>query len=203
MFVAVGDKRKFMLNRKFYLLIVLSFVLLSIFACQNTVTNTNQTVVNTNQTNSNTATADNIPNRKWWKESVVYQIYPRSFKDTNGDGVGDLKGVTEKLDYVKSLGVDVIWLNPIFSSPNDDNGYDVSDYQNIMKDFGTMEDFDALLKAAHDRKLKIVLDLVANHSSDEHKWFQEARKSRDNPYRNYYHWWDEEKGQTEQARQFF
>ena len=192
-----------MINQKFYIYAALIFVILTMISCQNTVNNSNQTTVNTNQTNSNSTTADNIPNRKWWKEAVVYQIYPRSFKDTNGDGVGDLKGITEKLDYVKSLGVDVIWLNPIFSSPNDDNGYDVSDYQNIMKDFGTMEDFDALLKAAHDRKLKIVLDLVANHSSDEHKWFQEARKSRDNPYRNYYHWWDEEKGKPNKRVSFF
>ena len=192
-----------MTHQKFYIYAALIFVILTMISCQNTVNNSDQTTVNTNQTNSNTATADNIPNRKWWKESVVYQIYPRSFKDTNGDGVGDLKGITEKLDYVKSLGVDVIWLNPIFSSPNDDNGYDVSDYQNIMKDFGTMEDFDALLKAAHDRKLKIVLDLVANHSSDEHKWFQESRKSRDNPYRNYYHWWDEEKGKPNKRVSFF
>ncbi len=176
---------------------------MTMISCQNTVTNTNQTTVNANQTNSNSTTADNIPNRKWWKEAVVYQIYPRSFKDTNGDGIGDLKGITEKLDYVKSLGVDVIWLNPIFSSPNDDNGYDVSDYSNIMTDFGTMADFDEMLKAAHDRKLKIVLDLVANHSCDEHKWFQESRKSRDNPYRNYYHWWDEEKGKPNKRVSFF
>jgi oligo-1,6-glucosidase len=176
---------------------------MTMISCQDTVTNTNQTTVNANQTNSNSTTADNIPNRKWWKEAVVYQIYPRSFKDTNGDGIGDLKGITEKLDYVKSLGVDVIWLNPIFSSPNDDNGYDVSDYSNIMTDFGTMADFDEMLKAAHDRKLKIVLDLVANHSSDEHKWFQESRKSRDNPYRDYYHWWNEEKGKPNKRVSFF
>ena len=188
------------MNRKLYICAFLSLIILTFSACQNTTTNTNQTAVNTNQIS--TASTD-IPNRKWWKEAVVYQIYPRSFKDTNGDGVGDLKGIAEKLDYVKSLGVDVIWLNPIFSSPNDDNGYDVSDYQNIMKDFGTMEDFDALLKAAHDRKLKIVLDLVANHSSDEHKWFQEAKKSRDNPYRDYYHWWDEEKGKPNKRVSFF
>ena len=132
--------------------------------------------------------------RKWWKEAVVYQIYPRSFKDTNGDGVGDLKGIISKLDYLKSLGIDVIWLNPIYGSPNADNGYDISDYQAIMKEFGTMEDFDALLKGMHERGLKLVMDLVVNHSSDEHKWFQESRKSRDNPYRDYYHWWPAEKG---------
>ena len=192
------------MSRKFYICAFASLVLSSFAACQNSVPNTNQTAVNNqNQTNSDTATADNIPNRKWWKEAVVYQIYPRSFKDTNGDGIGDLKGITEKLDYVKSLGVDVIWLNPIFSSPNDDNGYDVSDYSNIMTDFGTMADFDEMLKAAHDRKLKIVLDLVANHSSDEHKWFQESRKSRDNPYRDYYHWWNEEKGKPNKRVSFF
>ena len=132
--------------------------------------------------------------RKWWKEAVVYQIYPRSFKDTDGDGVGDLKGIISKLDYIKSLGIDIIWLNPIYGSPNADNGYDISDYQSIMKEFGTMQDFDALLKGMHERGLKLVMDLVVNHSSDEHKWFQESRKSRDNPYRDYYHWWPAEKG---------
>jgi oligo-1,6-glucosidase len=132
--------------------------------------------------------------KKWWKEAVVYQIYPRSFKDSNGDGIGDLQGIIAKLDYIKSLGVDVIWLNPIYSSPNADNGYDISDYQNIMKEFGTMQDFDALLKGLHQRGIKLVMDLVVNHSSDEHRWFQESRKSRDNPYREYYHWWPAEKG---------
>ncbi len=132
--------------------------------------------------------------RKWWKEAIVYQIYPRSFKDTNGDGVGDLKGIIQKLDYIKSLGVDVVWLNPIYGSPNADNGYDISDYKSIMKEFGTMDDFDALLKGMHERGLKLVMDLVVNHSSDEHQWFQESRKSRDNPYRDYYHWWPAEKG---------
>lgn len=144
-----------------------------------------------------------IPNRKWWKEAVVYQIYPRSFKDSNGDGIGDLKGIMTKLDYVKSLGVDVIWLNPIFSSPNDDNGYDISDYKNIMTEFGTMDDFDALLKAMHDRGLRLVLDLVVNHSSDEHEWFKQSRLSRDNPYRNYYHWWPAEKGKPAPRYSFF
>lgn len=132
--------------------------------------------------------------RKWWKEAVVYQIYPRSFKDSDGDGIGDLKGIISKLDYIKSLGIDAVWLNPIYSSPNDDNGYDVSDYRNIMKDYGTMEDFNALLKGMHDRKLKLVMDIVVNHSSDEHEWFKQSRSSRDNPYRNYYHWWNAEKG---------
>ncbi len=133
-------------------------------------------------------------NRKWWKEAIVYQIYPRSFKDNNGDGIGDLKGIISKLDYIKSLGVNVVWLNPIYSSPNDDNGYDVSDYRNIMKDFGTMADFDTLLKGMHQRGIKLVMDLVVNHSSDEHEWFKQSRSSRTNPYRNYYHWWNAERG---------
>ncbi|MBA2303527.1 MAG: alpha-glucosidase [Acidobacteria bacterium] len=141
--------------------------------------------------------------KKWWKEAVVYQIYPRSFKDSNGDGVGDLKGITSKLDYVKSLGVDVVWLNPVFTSPNDDNGYDISDYRGIMREFGTMQDFDALLQGMHDRGLKLVMDLVVNHSSDEHEWFQQSRRSRDNPYRNYYHWWPAEKGKPHPRRSFF
>ena len=132
--------------------------------------------------------------KKWWKEAVIYQIYPRSFKDSNGDGIGDLQGIISKLDYLKSLGVDAIWLSPIYESPNDDNGYDISDYRNIMKDFGTMEDFDQLLKGMHDRGIKLVMDLVFNHSSDEHFWFQESRKSRDNKYRDYYYWWPAEKG---------
>ena len=152
-------------------------------------------------TASRTAGADGT--RKWWKEAVVYQIYPRSFKDSNGDGVGDLEGITSKLDYLKSLGIDVIWLNPIFSSPNDDNGYDISDYRGIMKEFGTMSDFDALLKGMHDRGLKLVLDLVVNHSSDEHEWFKRSRSSRDDPYRNYYHWWPAEKGKPNPRRSFF
>lgn len=134
------------------------------------------------------------PDAKWWKEAVVYQIYPRSFKDTNGDGIGDLQGIISELDYIKSLGVDVIWLNPIFESPNADNGYDISNYRGIMKEFGTMEDFDTMLKGMHERGLKLLLDLVVNHSSDEHKWFQESRKSRTNPYRDYYHWWPAERG---------
>ncbi|MCB0485945.1 MAG: alpha-glucosidase, partial [Flavobacteriaceae bacterium] len=132
--------------------------------------------------------------KKWWKEAVIYQLYPRSFKDTDGDGVGDLKGIIEKLDYIKSLGVDVVWLNPIYSSPNDDNGYDISDYRNIMQEFGTLADFDTMLKGMHERGIKLVMDLVVNHSSDEHEWFKQSKSSRDNPYRNYYHWWPAEKG---------
>lgn len=125
---------------------------------------------------------------QWWKKSVVYQIYPRSFCDSNGDGIGDLKGIISKLDYLKTLGVDVLWLCPIYQSPNDDNGYDISDYQAIMKEFGTMDDFDELLAQSHTRGLRIVMDLVVNHSSDEHRWFVESRQSKDNPYRDYYIW---------------
>lgn len=135
-----------------------------------------------------------LPARKWWKEAVVYQIYPRSFMDSNGDGIGDLQGIISKLDYIKSLGVNVVWLNPIYSSPNDDNGYDVSDYRNIMKDFGTMADFDAMLKGMHERGIKLVMDLVVNHSSDEHEWFKQSRSSRTNLYRAYYHWWNADRG---------
>lgn len=126
--------------------------------------------------------------KRWWKESVVYQIYPRSFCDSNGDGIGDLNGITGKLDYLKELGIDVIWLSPVYQSPNDDNGYDISDYQAIMDEFGTMEDFDRMLEAAHERGIRILMDLVVNHTSDEHKWFIESRKSLDNPYRDYYIW---------------
>lgn len=132
--------------------------------------------------------------RKWWKEAIVYQVYPRSFKDSDGDGIGDLKGIISKLDYIKNLGVTAVWLNPIYSSPNDDNGYDVSDYRTIMQDFGTMADFDALLKGLHQRGIKLIMDLVVNHSSDEHEWFRQSRSSRTSPYRNYYHWWNAEKG---------
>ena len=127
-------------------------------------------------------------NKKWWKESVVYQIYPRSFMDSDGDGIGDIRGIMQKLDYLKELGIDVIWLSPVYQSPNDDNGYDISDYQAIMKEFGTMEDFDQMLAAAHERGIRIMMDLVVNHTSDEHRWFMESRKSRENPYRDYYIW---------------
>ena len=126
--------------------------------------------------------------KKWWKEGVVYQIYPRSFKDTTGNGLGDIYGIIEKLDYIKSLGVDIIWLCPVYESPNDDNGYDISDYKAISNDFGGSNAFDKLLKGIHQRGLKLVMDLVLNHSSDEHKWFKESRKSKDNPYRDYYFW---------------
>ena len=124
----------------------------------------------------------------WWKKAVVYQIYPRSFMDSDGDGIGDLNGIRMKLDHIRRLGADVIWLSPIYRSPNDDNGYDISDYRNIMEEFGTMESFDLLLKEAHEKGLKIVMDLVVNHTSDEHPWFKESRKSKDNPFRDYYIW---------------
>ena len=132
----------------------------------------------------------NNEKRIWWKEAVVYQIYPRSFADSNGDGIGDLNGITAHLDYLKNLGVDVIWLSPIYASPNRDNGYDISDYQAIMKEFGTMADFDRMLAGIHARGMKLVMDLVANHTSDQHTWFVESRKGRDNPFRDYYIWQD-------------
>jgi len=126
--------------------------------------------------------------QSWWKEATIYQIYPRSFNDSNGDGIGDLRGIIEKLDYLKELGVDVLWLSPFYSSPNDDNGYDISDYYGIMEEFGTMADFEEMMAEAKKRGLKIIIDLVVNHSSDEHAWFKESRKSKDNPYRDYYIW---------------
>ena len=126
--------------------------------------------------------------KAWWKEAIVYQIYPRSFCDSNGDGIGDLNGITSKLDYLKELGIDVIWLSPVYKSPNDDNGYDISDYEAIMTEFGTMDDFDKMLSEAHKRGIKIVMDLVVNHTSDEHPWFVESRSSKDNPKRDYYIW---------------
>ncbi len=132
--------------------------------------------------------------KAWWKEAVIYQIYPRSFADSNGDGIGDLNGVTEHLDYLEKLGIDVIWLSPVYKSPNDDNGYDISDYQDIMTEFGTMDDFDRMLAEAHRHHIKIVMDLVVNHTSDEHKWFIESRSSKENPYRDYYIWKDPKDG---------
>lgn len=129
-----------------------------------------------------------VQNKKWWKEAVAYQVYPRSFYDTNGDGIGDIRGVIEKLDYLKDLGIDVIWLSPVYESPNDDNGYDISDYKDIMAEFGTMDDLDELLAGAHKRGMKLIMDLVINHTSDEHEWFIESRSSKDNPYRDYYIW---------------
>ena len=128
--------------------------------------------------------------KKWWKESVVYQIYPKSFKDSNGDGVGDIRGIIQKLDYLKELGVNVLWISPMLESPQDDNGYDISDYRRIYKEYGTMEDYEELLSEAHKRDIRILMDLVVNHTSDEHNWFIESRKSKDNPYRDYYIWKD-------------
>ena len=132
--------------------------------------------------------------KAWWKEAVIYQIYPRSFADSNGDGIGDLNGITEHLPYIKKLGADVIWLSPVYKSPNDDNGYDISDYRDIMTEFGTMEDYDRMLQTAHSLGIKIVMDLVVNHTSDEHAWFVESRKSKDNPFRDYYIWKDPKDG---------
>ncbi|NJM54191.1 MAG: alpha-glucosidase [Blastocatellia bacterium] len=185
------------MNRNFCIYSILFCVLLAFSSCQ---TATKQTQTNTNQ---NTTTSNEIPGRKWWKEAVVYQIYPRSFKDSNGDGIGDLRGIIEKLDYIKSLGVDTVWLNPIYSSPNDDNGYDVSDYRNIMKDFGTMADFDELAKGLKARNIRLIMDVVVNHSSDEHEWFKQSRSSRDNPYRDYYYWWNAEKGKPPERYSLF
>ncbi len=132
--------------------------------------------------------------KKWWKEAVVYQIYPRSFNDSNNDGIGDLRGVIEKIDYLEDLGVDAVWLNPVYKSPNDDNGYDISDYRAIMDEFGTMEDLEELMEKLHERDIRIIMDLVINHTSDEHQWFEESRKSKDNPYRDYYIWKDGKNG---------
>ncbi len=166
------------------LCLALSVITLSLFSCLSS------------DKKPETANPDSTPtpDKTWWKEAVVYQIYPRSFQDSDGDGVGDLKGIISRLDYIQSLGVTAVWLNPIYSSPNDDNGYDISDYRGIMKEFGTMADFDTLLKGFHQRGIKLVMDLVVNHSSDEHEWFKQSRSSRASPYRNYYHWWNAEKG---------
>ncbi len=129
-----------------------------------------------------------MPKKTWWKEAVVYQIYPRSFQDSNGDGVGDLQGIIQRLDYIQSLGVDAVWLNPIYKSPNDDGGYDISDYYEIQPEFGSLKDFDELLSGLHTRGIKLIMDLVLNHSSDEHHWFEQSQKSKDNPHRDYYFW---------------
>lgn len=134
--------------------------------------------------------------KHWWQETVVYQIYPRSFQDSNGDGIGDIPGIISRLDYLEKLGIGAIWLSPVYASPNDDNGYDISDYQAIMKEFGTMEDMDQLIAEANKRGIKIVMDLVVNHTSDEHHWFVESRKSKDNPYRDYYIWRDPVAGEA-------
>ncbi|MEK6268305.1 MAG: alpha-glucosidase, partial [Planococcus sp. (in: firmicutes)] len=129
--------------------------------------------------------------KKWWKEAIVYQVYPRSFMDSNGDGLGDINGVTSKLDYLKDMGIDVIWICPMYKSPNDDNGYDISDYQAILEEFGTMADFERLMEEVHARGMKLIIDLVINHTSDEHPWFLESSSSRNNPKRDWYVWRDE------------
>src|SRR5262245_20386866 len=165
-----------------YLITLIAFPLI-LTACQ---TGNKTSTSEPPKLNSQRDTTANAYTRKWWKEAVVYQIYPRSFKDSNGDGIGDLKGITSQLDYIKGLGVDVIWLSPMYDSPNADNGYDIRDYRKIMTEFGTMADFDELLKAVKQRNMKMILDLVVNYSSDEHVWFLESRKSKDNPYRDYY-----------------
>src|SRR6266702_7905960 len=138
--------------------------------------------------NSSSAKLINGYEPKCWKEAVVYQVYPRSFQDSNGDGIGDLNGITKHLDYLKKLGVNVIWLSPHYDSPNADNGYDIRDYRKVMKEFGDMADFDALLAGIKQRHMRLIIDLVVNHTSDEHKWFVESRKSKDNPYRDFYIW---------------
>ena len=132
---------------------------------------------------------------RWWKRAVIYQIYPRSFADSNGDGIGDLQGIIAKLDYLEELGIDAIWLSPVCRSPQDDNGYDISDYQDIDPMFGTLDDMEALIREAEKHHIRIIMDLVLNHSSDEHRWFQEAKKSRENPYHDYYVWRDGVEGE--------
>jgi len=139
----------------------------------------------------------------WWKKAVIYQVYPRSFKDSNGDGVGDLKGVISKLDHISSLGVDVVWINPVYASPDRDNGYDISDYRAIQPKMGTMEDLQLLIRRVHRKGMRIIMDMVINHTSDEHAWFREACSGRDNPFYNYYHWWPEEKGEPPHRCGFF
>ena len=172
-----------------------ALAMVSLFACKNTNNPTEQ--------KKETPSVKTESKTDWWKEAVIYQIYPRSFKDGDGDGVGDLKGLISKLDYLKSLGIDAVWLNPVYASPNDDNGYDISDYRNIMKEFGTMADFDILLKGMHERGIKLVMDLVVNHSSDEHEWFKQSRSSRTSPYRDYYHWWNAERGKPQFRHSLF
>lgn len=141
--------------------------------------------------------------KKWWKEGILYQLYPQSFKDTDGDGFGDFQGVIEKLDYLESLGINMVWMNPFFESPLVDNGYDLSDYRAILPRYGKMDDFETMLKGMHERDIKFVLDVVVNHSSDQHKWFKGASSSRDNEYYDYYHWWPAEKGEPPHRHSLF
>lgn len=163
--------------------------LLAFIACKDSLT----------ETQSDPVTED----RTWWKEGVLYQIYPQSFKDSNGDGFGDFQGIIEELDYLESLGITMVWMNPFFESPLVDNGYDVSNYRAIHPRYGTMEDFDAMLKGMHERGIKFVLDVVVNHSSNEHEWFKQSSSSRDNPYRDYYHWWPAENGEPPYRHSLF
>lgn len=128
--------------------------------------------------------------KKWWQDAVIYQVYPRSFQDSNEDGIGDIKGIIQRLDYLEKLGITGLWISPVYASPNDDNGYDISDYQEIQPEYGTMEDMDELLNEAKKRNIKVIMDLVVNHTSDEHRWFTEAKKSKENRYRDYYIWRD-------------
>lgn len=140
---------------------------------------------------------------QWWKEAVIYQVYPRSFKDSNGDGIGDIAGIISQLDYIASLGVDAVWINPVYLSPGRDNGYDISDFRAIQPEYGTMEDMQELIDQLHARKIRLVMDMVLNHTSDQHEWFREARVSRDNPYYSFYHWWPAEKGEPPHRCGFF
>ena len=142
-------------------------------------------------------------NSRWWKEGILYQIYPQSFKDSNGDGFGDLNGVIDKLDYLESLGITIVWMNPFYESPLIDNGYDVSDYRAVLPRFGQMQDFERMIKGMHKRGIKFVMDLVVNHSSEEHPWFKEAKKSRESPFYDYYHWWPAENGQPPYRHSLF
>ncbi|MGN6495599.1 MAG: glycoside hydrolase family 13 protein [Agriterribacter sp.] len=154
--------------------------------------------------NQHTAGPEREPVKEaWWKEAVIYEIYPRSFKDSDGDGIGDLKGIISELDYLSSLGINLVWLTPVFASPNADNGYDISDYFQIMTEFGTMEDFDRLLNELHRRNIRLLIDVVLNHTSDQHAWFIASRQNKHNPYREYYHWWPAEKGKPPHRFSFF
>lgn len=159
--------------------------------------------MNCKESEENNRISNNVENTAWWKEGVLYQIYPQSFKDTNGDGFGDFRGIIEKLDYLQSLGITMVWMNPFFESPMVDNGYDVSDYRAIHPRYGTIEDFQEMVDGMKARGIKFVLDVVVNHSSDEHDWFIQSRSSRDNPYRDYYHWWPAEKGKPPYRHSLF
>ena len=174
------------INLPFFLAVLILFT----FGCKNSQENT-------------IVEAETKEEKTWWKEGILYQIYPQSFKDTDGDGFGDFKGVIEKLDYIKSLGITMVWMNPFFESPLVDNGYDVADYREIHPRYGNLEDFKTMLDGFHQRDIKFVLDVVVNHSSVEHEWFQESRSSRDNPYRNYYHWWPAEDGEPPYRHSLF